>query len=199
MTERISSPEQLSSRMKITGIWIWIVLAAVAAAVTGGLAWFLSHEIVSKETHICYVSERCEGSIDALCEILITDTGENDPSYRNVLEEEYGEILSPYVQLAYLIIRDIDSSELVEGMPIRIEDNSGFVVFIQAQPTEYEAMLQLGMDPKEMRVAGLLPGSPYYLCPVFLRSEVQEPVMSPGIYTAEATLSVTDPVSLILK
>ena len=201
MTQRISSPEELNSRMKVNGAGVWIVLIALIAAVIVGMVLFLSNEIVMHESHPCYVSDVSMPSIDALYETVFTAPVYSGTVTRDDVETVYGDLLKPhpYSQLSYFLIDDPDHTEMAEGMTFYIGDNAGFVISFPNEPTEYEDMLRLGIREKEMRKAGLTPGLPYYMITALLFSDRPDPVLTPGFYTADVILDTVDPVSFILK
>ena len=198
MTERIDSPEKLNRLMKISSVRIWIVLAALLIAVAGGLAAFLSRDIVIQETHLCYVSDLWLPSIEAMIGPGSGDE-KTDIAWKEYVEINFAGLLPPYAQIAYLVLEDIDSTEIEEEMPVRFGSAEGQVYFIWPEPSDQEELLQLGMDEKKMRQAGLNPAGLYYLCTVFLFNDEPGLQTEPGFGMATVTLNVVDPVSLILK
>ena len=201
MTQRIGSPEELNNRMKVNGVGVWIVLIALITVVIAGIVVLLSHDIVMRESHPCYVSDVSMPSIDALYETIFTDPVYGDSVTRDTVETVYGDIMKPhpYSQLSYFLIDDPDKTEMAEGMTFYIGDNAGFVISFSNEQTGYEDMLRFGIREKEMRRAGLIPGLPYYLITAIIFSEEPDPVLTPGFYTADVILDVVDPVSFILK
>lgn len=198
MTDRIDSPEKLNRLMKISSVRIWVVMAVLLIAVAGGLAAFFSRSIVIEESHLCFVSDVWMPSMEAMIGPGSGDE-EADMAWKEYVEENFAGWLPPYAQIAYLVIRDIDSTEIQEQMPVRLGSAEGQVYFVWEEPSDHKELLGLGMDEKEMRKAGLNPAGRYYLCTVFLFSDEPGLQTVPGFGMATVTLDVVDPVSLILK
>ena len=199
MRERIDSPEKLNRLMKISTPGIWIILIILLLAVTGGLAVFLSRDIVVRETHLCYITDTVKPGMDAMIELGYGDGEENDVRWKNYVETMYKGVLPSSVQIAYLVISDISSTEIFEGMTLHAGSTEGKIVYVPNELSDHEEMLQLGMNEKDMRRNGLNPAASYYLCEVFLYSDEPEFPAAPGFSTATVTLDVVDPVSLILR
>lgn len=200
MTERIDSPEKFNRLMKISTPGIWIIMIVMLVAVAGGLILFLSHDIVIRQSHLCYVSDVCKPSKEAMYE-LASGHGEGVVKvWREAVDAtNVSETLPPYVQSAYLIVKDMDSAQLSAGMTLEFDGIRGKIVEIENAPVNHEELLQLGMDSREMRLAGLSSAASYYLCRVFLFNDGPTPTTASGFYTADVTLEVIKPLSLILK
>lgn len=199
MTERISSPEQLSRRLKFNKAGIWVALITLTVAVIAGLILFLSRDIVIRETHLCYVTNTTGSSKDMLYELFMSETNKRVDITREKIEETYGKVLSPESRIVYFFVRDMEETEIAEGMNVMVGNSEGIVVSIPNEMTDYEHILESGLNEEEMRQAGLMPGISYYLITAFLSCDGTEAVMEPGFNNAEVILNVLNPVSMILK
>ncbi len=198
MTERITSPEQLNRRMKINHVGVWILLAVLTVALITGLILLASRDIVIRESHLCYVTGTSGPSMDMLYELFMAETGNREDMTREKITETYGEALSPYSQIAYFLVRNMEETEIAEGMTVRADGSEGRVVSIPREMTDYEQILQAGVSEEEIRKAGLMPGIPYHLIVAFFPCGETGPDLTPGFCSAEVILNVLNPVSVIL-
>lgn len=55
--ERVSSPEQLDSYLKVTSPKVWIILGAIIVLLVGMLCWAFVGKIETSETASCYIED----------------------------------------------------------------------------------------------------------------------------------------------
>lgn len=200
MNKRIVSPEKLNEMVRVSKLRIWIILALLIVLIGGGLTLFLSHTIVSKEVHDCYVGKDTTTVANFFEQTIKTSVGEDSEFMDSIKRNNNAEFLNTNIQPAYIILHSLDETEMSTWMPARIQGKEGVVFDISAMKLDYENIHSVtGIPKEELKKNNIIPGTSFYLASVLILCESSEPVLESGYDSATITLSEVDPISLILK
>ena len=115
--EKVSSPEQLDSYLKVTSVGVWAILAAIIFVLVGAVIWGTVGKIESKLTCVCVVQE---GQVYCLApsskaeavEVETMTIDIKDDSYQIVSKDIYGQYTSN-IEDPFMSMAGAENGELV--------------------------------------------------------------------------------------
>lgn len=203
MPEKITSPEQLNRMMNVSGKRVWIMLALILGVLALGIFWFLNHEVVISEQYPCYVSEEKTTMDRFLYEIYREEMGDEEQAKAAIdgLIESYGrDYVVRDVYPAYIFVDDIQNTELISEMKIKVGDHNGTVAHMPTETFDFsEFQADRTFTEKEMREAGLNPGVEYSPVLVAIWADENNGSIRSGLYRASVIIDVLKPVTMLLN
>ena len=107
--ERVSSPEQLDSYLKVTSPRVWVVLCAIIVLLIGVLCWAFVGKIETSETTSCFVEDgilycyTTEDVVERLDPESIVKLNDSDIRYEIAEVQFVGQVTEEDVEFARMI------------------------------------------------------------------------------------------------
>lgn len=200
MNERITSPEELNKRLKVSKAGVWAVLVLLLLIMTAWLLWLFKSEVSITEDYSCLVAGDERTLSDYIYDIILLES--RDPETAKDVADGvisgYGEEFSGrHLQTVCIFVDEAEKTELEALMLISVNGHEGIIIDVPSDSFDYREFLY------GSKALGFLPGKHIrgsqstFAVMAGLYTDGIVP-LSPGLYRTQVVKEVIRPSELIL-